>query len=779
MVSAGWSVKTEMLTGGQADWRQQLLDTDGFDPRVRYRLRGHIYTTNSASGSHSIELQWFNSGTYISTTKISATIANQWTEVSAEDIVPPPRATSVWVLLRSYQPGSYWFDDIVFIKKDENQVNASTVFPIGIYDPPSIELLKNGDFSFGGSPASPASWSRWVDAGTSTQTWDGAVVTTLMSSDGQADWRQKITHIDQSQQYRLSGKVWANNVASDTHGISIQWFDASDNYLGQTSIAATVASRWQSVSAGGLSPPTRTSYAWVLLRSYTRGTYAFDDLSLKLDWTHQQRFNDARKAGFELVTPWATDISAPCSGAGPEYCLDEVRAANLTEALTVDTNLALGSSSAPLEARLKAYRAHSALGVWSGPDEAALNGIPSANLLAGYAVLDRADQPVRHPLWLNHAPRGGISDKFDDLADYRDAADIHSMDIYPLPIGNGHSNLSNQTISCVGEYVDIIYNNIVTLAGVQRKPIWMVLQGLGWTDHDYAMGKGYDEHSIEIQWFDRSDRFLGLEKLASDQPNEWQNVFTQKITPAPGAVKAWILLRPKRVGTYYFDDLSFSKGGPNLLRNADIEASSGGSVASWTSHIDAGSVSFNWDTAVVHSGARSLKIMMQEDGLADWRQLVDGIDDKRQYSFSGWIYKALRPIWSDTRFMAYDAIIHGARGLVYWGINYVPVTSELWGDLRRLAGELSSLSSVLTSPISFRDVWVSTYDIETLLLGTGAEVYLLAANRKPYSVSTTFSISGLPLFSANRVFEAGSITMVANHFGDYFSPYQVHVYRIR
>ncbi len=67
-----------------------------------------------------------------------------------------------------------------------------------------------------------------------------------------------------------------------------------------------------------------------------------------------------------------------------------------------------------------------------------------------------------------------------------------------------------------------------------------------------------------------------------------------------------------------------------------------------------------------------------------------------------------RPTWAESRFMAYDAIIHGANAILYWGTaNMKPVEDDgspasgrprLWHDLLRVARELRALEPALVAP---------------------------------------------------------------------------------
>lgn len=55
-----------------------------------------------------------------------------------------------------------------------------------------------------------------------------------------------------------------------------------------------------------------------------------------------------------------------------------------------------------------------------------------------------------------------------------------------------------------------------------------------------------------------------------------------------------------------------------------------------------------------------------------------------------------RPTLEETRFMAFDAIVHGARGILYWGTAYIEKDSQCWRDLLTVVKELHDLQPVLT-----------------------------------------------------------------------------------
>ncbi len=59
-----------------------------------------------------------------------------------------------------------------------------------------------------------------------------------------------------------------------------------------------------------------------------------------------------------------------------------------------------------------------------------------------------------------------------------------------------------------------------------------------------------------------------------------------------------------------------------------------------------------------------------------------------------------RPTAYELRFMAYDAIVHGARGVLYWGTSQIEKPSRLWSDLLALVRELADLQPVLAAPVA-------------------------------------------------------------------------------
>ncbi len=113
--------------------------------------------------------------------------------------------------------------------------------------------------------------------------------------------------------------------------------------------------------------------------------------------------------------------------------------------------------------------------------------------------------------------------------------------------------------------------------------------------------------------------------------------------------------------------------------------------------------------------------------------------------------KGRRPRLAETRFMAYDAIVHGAHAILYWGTAYIEKDSPLWRDLMTVARELRALEPAIVGdraavePASLADETHGSVDGEgprLMLRKADADWVLIAVNE--YAQGISFSVSNLP-----------------------------------
>lgn len=155
--------------------------------------------------------------------------------------------------------------------------------------------------------------------------------------------------------------------------------------------------------------------------------------------------------------------------------------------------------------------------------------------------------------------------------------------------------------------------------------------------------------------------------------------------------------------------------------------------------------------------------------------------------------KTLRyPTFFEERFMVYEAIINGARGLNFFGGNveaaWAPEDAPYqwnWTFWRRVLrplleeiNEWSPLAPALVAPDSKLPVRVNAPDVEFCVREAGGELFILACKRGGETTQVEFT--GLPAAagSGDVLYEAPrKVTARDGKFKDWFAPYEVHVYR--
>jgi len=155
--------------------------------------------------------------------------------------------------------------------------------------------------------------------------------------------------------------------------------------------------------------------------------------------------------------------------------------------------------------------------------------------------------------------------------------------------------------------------------------------------------------------------------------------------------------------------------------------------------------------------------------LGDWAQVLSQVANGQkeywlieQIAFSGTTppaKKLIFPTFTQSRFMAYEAIANGARGLMFFGGNIAATLNSVdaplgwnwtfWTNvLRRVVRELgdrSLLANALVAPASTLPISISgtTFpDIEFCVREVSPYVYILATKRDGINATVTFS--GLP-----------------------------------
>jgi hypothetical protein len=117
------------------------------------------------------------------------------------------------------------------------------------------------------------------------------------------------------------------------------------------------------------------------------------------------------------------------------------------------------------------------------------------------------------------------------------------------------------------------------------------------------------------------------------------------------------------------------------------------------------------------------------------------------------------PYLEETRFMAFDAIIRGARGILYWGTYKADKEGVFWKELLIVLAELDALQPVLSAPdakLTLTTTFEETYGsveskVEVLPKAVDGKIWLLAVNEAPGPLD--YTIHGLKGLNGQRYIE--------------------------
>ncbi|HOD48967.1 MAG TPA: hypothetical protein PKJ78_02950, partial [Candidatus Hydrogenedentes bacterium] len=146
-----------------------------------------------------------------------------------------------------------------------------------------------------------------------------------------------------------------------------------------------------------------------------------------------------------------------------------------------------------------------------------------------------------------------------------------------------------------------------------------------------------------------------------------------------------------------------------------------------------------------------------------------------------------RPTYEESRFMAYDAIVHGAKAVLYWGVHVLKPDDQLWTDLLKVSRELRALEPGIVGtppaspPISVSDDTYASIGSEgpvLMLRKTGDDWVLIAVNESYVGIG--FNVSQLPPElngkTLHRLYTDEAVAVQDNGFRDGIKGYNIHVY---
>jgi hypothetical protein len=146
------------------------------------------------------------------------------------------------------------------------------------------------------------------------------------------------------------------------------------------------------------------------------------------------------------------------------------------------------------------------------------------------------------------------------------------------------------------------------------------------------------------------------------------------------------------------------------------------------------------------------------------------------------------PTYEQTRYRAWQSVIHGCNGIIYWGTYTLVQPSECWAGIVRTVRELADRHDALAAdavalPLE-KDYDELGYSIdagvETSVRDAGGYRYLLTANSAIDPAGVTFrGLQGIPDGDMEVIGEGRTVAVKSGSFHDTYAGLGVHLYRAR
>ncbi len=147
--------------------------------------------------------------------------------------------------------------------------------------------------------------------------------------------------------------------------------------------------------------------------------------------------------------------------------------------------------------------------------------------------------------------------------------------------------------------------------------------------------------------------------------------------------------------------------------------------------------------------------------------------------------KILYPSYAESRFMAFQALIKGANGIVYWGSGYTPQPSDFWTNLKRVTREVADLSGPLAErrtdlklTVDYHEMGHSVDDgVQFLAKAYGEKLYLFTCNADRYRCKAT--LAGLDGWKTCKVVNEDRVVSIEKGaITDDWKRFDVHIYEL-
>ncbi|MEI6501461.1 MAG: hypothetical protein WCP21_10620, partial [Armatimonadota bacterium] len=139
------------------------------------------------------------------------------------------------------------------------------------------------------------------------------------------------------------------------------------------------------------------------------------------------------------------------------------------------------------------------------------------------------------------------------------------------------------------------------------------------------------------------------------------------------------------------------------------------------------------------------------------------------------------PTYEEERCMTYLALVHGAKGLIYYcyyDLRVLPHYQEIWGWMKKIGAEVKALTPLWLSPASANKARLepASAPIHSLLKRAGGHEYLVAVNAGSAPCAVTFDLRHKLPSAVKVLFEDATMQTDGQKLTASFKPLEVHVY---
>ncbi len=164
-----------------------------------------------------------------------------------------------------------------------------------------------------------------------------------------------------------------------------------------------------------------------------------------------------------------------------------------------------------------------------------------------------------------------------------------------------------------------------------------------------------------------------------------------------------------------------------------------------------------------------------------WYQYTPEGSDRGRVPTEAELKTGRAPTYEEERCMTYLALVHGARGLIYYcyyDLRVLPQYEEMWGSMKQIGGEVKTLMPVLLSSQDLGQVRFepAAAPIHTKLKRCGGREYLIAVNAGAQSCEATFDLRRRLPAEVQVMFEGTTANTRGARMTASFRPLEVHVY---